>query len=59
MRCICPHCAEVIFQDNDADGSNYCPNCRRLFRMPPARPVPIWILGVLVVMMANWLTLCR
>ncbi len=50
MRCTCPHCAEVSFQDKDDDGLSYCPNCHKLFR--PTKPVLPWILGVLTVLMA-------
>jgi hypothetical protein len=50
MRCVCPHCTEVSFQDNDANGLSYCPNCHKLF--PSAKPVPPWILGVLTVLTA-------
>ena len=61
MRCTCPNCAEVSFQDYDADGLSYCPNCHKLF--PRAKPMPPWILGVLTVLtvalMANWLMLLR
>lgn len=57
MRCTCPHCAEVFVQDRNVDGLNYCTNCQNLFLIPPAKPVPTWILGVLTFLMADWLVL--
>jgi hypothetical protein len=59
MRCTCPNCAGVLLQDRNADGLNYCTNCGSLFVIPPTRPLPPWILGVLTVMIANWQLLCR
>jgi hypothetical protein len=59
MRCTCPICAEVLVQNRNVDGLNYCMHCQNLFLVPPPRTVPTWILGVLTVMMANWQMLCR
>ena len=54
MRCDCPHCSYVVRQDRNVEGLNYCPNCKRLFLVPPAEGVAPWILGVVAVLMAHW-----
>ena len=54
MRVYCPHCNEQITQRRNYEGPNFCPACQRLFLLPPERPVPPWILGVVVVLMGNW-----
>jgi hypothetical protein len=54
MRCICPQCANVLDQDRNTDGLNYCPNCRNLFLIAAPRPVPPWVLGVVTVLLMNW-----
>jgi hypothetical protein len=56
MQCNCPHCAEVIEQDWNADGLNYCTKCQKLFLVPSA--VPAWILGILIFLAGCWLVLC-
>ncbi len=53
MRCTCPLCSNVQLQDRNADGLNFCTNCQSLFLIPPERQVPVWILGVVTVLMAN------
>ncbi len=57
MRHICPHCAEVLSQENDPVGLNYCANCHRIILVPPAKPVPTWGLVLLLVLMAVLLVL--
>jgi hypothetical protein len=59
MRYTCPHCAEVLVQDRNTDGLNYCTHCRNLFLIPPVKPAPTWILGVLTFLTANWQVLLR
>jgi len=53
MRCTCPNCAEVVEQDREAQGLNYCTSCRTLFYVPTTEPVPTWILGVLTFLLAK------
>ena len=53
MRCNCPICLHLVIQDRYRERLNFCPNCRSLFVMPSKR-MPSWILGVLVVLTANW-----
>jgi ribosomal protein L37AE/L43A len=52
MRCLCPHCSQLLVQDRNESGINFCPNCQKLFH--GIEVVPPWILGVLVVLMATW-----
>jgi hypothetical protein len=54
MRANCPYCANRVVQSKNADGPNFCPECRKLFFVPEDRQTPPWILGVLVVLVANW-----
>ena len=53
MRCLCPHCFEVVAEDKSGSGINFCPYCQTLFKAIK-KEMPPWILGVLVVVMANW-----
>jgi hypothetical protein len=57
MRCNCPNCAQVIVQDRNFEGLNYCTNCRQLFFVPE-RKVPGWIWGVLTLMVVNLQRMC-
>ena len=56
-RFECPFCSQRFVQDENPDGPNFCPTCRRLFLVQCFRKVPAWILGVVVVLMARWLAL--
>ncbi len=53
MRCICPYCSKVTRQARNLSGPNFCPHCHGLFNIRPPEKIPPWILGVLVVMVAN------
>jgi hypothetical protein len=53
MRTNCPQCQAVVVQKKNRDGPNFCPNCRRLFYACNDRTVPTWILGILVILLAN------
>lgn len=59
MRCNCPHCAQLVRQDENVEGLNYCTKCQRLFLVPPKEKLPPWILGVLVVLTGNWQLISR
>ena len=59
MKLTCTHCGELVEQDRNREGLNYCTNCRRLFLVPPEPRVPPWILGVLVVLIINCKLLCH
>jgi len=48
VKCTCPDCGELVKQDRNMDGLNYCTNCRKLFLVPSDSKVPLWIFGVLV-----------
>ncbi len=54
-RYQCPFCSQRFVQQENLEGPNFCPTCRRLFLVPRPRPVPPWILGVVVILLANWL----
>jgi hypothetical protein len=49
----------LVRQDENVEGLNYCANCQRLFLMPAKAKLPPWILGVLVVLTANWQLMCH
>jgi ribosomal protein L37AE/L43A len=53
MRCLCPHCSQLVVQDKSENGINFCPYCQELFAGVEIKLSP-WILGVLVVLMATW-----
>ena len=54
MRVHCPYCNERVVQAKNSDGPNFCPECRKLFYVPEENKMPSWILGVLVILVANW-----
>jgi len=62
MRCLCPHCFQVVVQDKSENGINFCPHCHELFE-GIALKKPTWIVGVLampVVLLTNWqIMLCH
>jgi hypothetical protein len=50
----CPYCKGRVIQPKNWDGPNFCPACQKLFYAPEDPKVPPWILGVLVILVANW-----
>ena len=54
MSVHCPYCDQRVTQRRNEEGPNYCAQCNKLFSLPPDRPVPPWILGILVILTANW-----
>jgi hypothetical protein len=54
VKCTCTNCGEVLMQDVNPEGLNYCPKCRSLFLVPPEPKMPTWIWGVVVFLIANW-----
>ncbi len=54
MRVHCPYCNGRVKQSVNWDGPNFCPTCQKLFYASDAPKMPPWILGVLVVLVANW-----
>jgi hypothetical protein len=59
MRCICPYCSQMVIQLKNLDGPNFCQYCGKLFFAPKPENVPPWVLGVVVVLMANWQIMYR
>lgn len=59
MRCQCPYCSEWVVQNRNLDGPNFCQKCKKLFVAPQPEKMPPWILGVVVILMANWHILYR
>jgi hypothetical protein len=47
----------LVVQDRNEDGVNFCPYCRKLFEGIEEKVLP-WILGVLLVLTANWQIQC-
>ncbi len=56
-RFECPFCSQRFVQDENPEGPNFCPTCRRLFLVQPSRKVPEWVLGVVVILLARWLAM--
>ena len=54
MRVHCPYCDERVVQARNLDGPNFCPKCQKLFYAPEEPKLPPWILGIVVILMANW-----
>jgi hypothetical protein len=54
MQIHCPYCDGFVKQEKNPDGPNFCPECRKLFYVPEEPMMPSWILGVLVILVANW-----
>jgi hypothetical protein len=43
----------MVVQTMNRDGPNFCEKCNCLFYAPEERKMPAWILGVLVILVAN------
>jgi hypothetical protein len=54
MHVHCPYCDGRVMQYKNPDGPNFCPVCQKLFYVPEEPKMPPWILGVLVILVANW-----
>ena len=54
MRCRCPYCANRFWQTRNTEGAQFCRRCHQLFVAPPEEKTPSWVLGVVVILMANW-----
>lgn len=59
MRVLCPNCNRRVVQARNPDGPNFCPECQKLFYAPEEAKTPPWILGVLVILVANWQMMCQ
>ncbi len=59
MHVQCPHCRMLVEQSKNRDGPNFCENCFCLFYVPEERKMPPWILGVLVILVANLQIMCQ
>ena len=54
MECTCTNCGELVSDDQNLDGRNYCINCGKFVEVPSKPKVPTWMWGVVVVLLANW-----
>jgi hypothetical protein len=54
MNAQCPYCNGHVKQVRNSDGPNFCPDCQKLFYVPEEPKMPPWILGVVVILMADW-----
>jgi hypothetical protein len=54
MRYHCPKCEHFVVQAKNREGPNFCTRCGNLFYAPSDPTLPPWILGVLVILTANW-----
>lgn len=59
MAVNCPICSQRIAQSRNREGPNYCTVCGKLFYVAEEPPMPPWILGVLVILVANWQIMSR
>jgi hypothetical protein len=59
MRVKCPNCNQAVVQAKNWEGPNFCSNCQTLFYLPEEPKLPPWILGVLVILVANWQIISR
>ncbi len=56
MPYLCPRCRPLGVQVRNRSGLNCCEKCGSLFYVPPERSLPLWILGVLIILAINcWL----
>jgi hypothetical protein len=59
MPYLCPRCCPLGVRGRNRSGLNCCEKCGSLFLVPPGRSLPLWILGVLVILAANYLLAIR
>jgi len=53
VRCRCPHCSGWVVQLANRFGPTTCPHCLRCFEVPRPQGTPLWIWGVVVVLVAT------
>ncbi|MFZ1932355.1 MAG: hypothetical protein WCB27_03120 [Thermoguttaceae bacterium] len=53
MPVQCPQCRTTVAQSKNRDGPNFCENCFCLFYAAEEPKMPPWVLGVLVILVAN------
>ena len=56
-RFRCPFCSQRFDQDQNPEGPNFCPTCRRLFLVQLPPQMPVWVLGIVVIVMVCWLSM--
>jgi hypothetical protein len=49
----------LVNKGPNAQGLQYCTNCRTLFVAAPQRKTPPWIFGVLAILLAHWQIICH
>ncbi len=54
MKRTCTNCGELVSQDQNLDGHNYCINCGEFYLVSAESKMPTWVWGVVVVLMLNW-----
>ena len=53
MNVRCPVCGNKVTQTKNRDGPNFCEHCFCLFYTPEERKLPPWVLGIVVILVAN------
>jgi uncharacterized Zn finger protein (UPF0148 family) len=59
MHTQCIYCHADVVQAKNREGPNFCPVCQRLFEVPEEPKLKPWILGILVILVANLQILCQ
>ena len=58
MPSLCPRCRPLDVRFRNRGGLNYCEKCGSLFFERPERSVPLWVLGVLMILAVHcWLVM--
>ena len=53
LRCLCPRCYCLVVESASASTLIVCSRCGHKFRPLAQEKVPLWVFGVLLVMVAN------
>jgi hypothetical protein len=53
LRCLCPRCSCLVVESASASTLIVCSRCGYKFRPFAQEKIPLWVLGVLVVLTAN------
>ena len=53
LRCRCPRCSYLVVETATESSLLACPRCCHRFRPSGQKEVPLWVLGVLAVLLVN------
>ncbi len=53
LRCRCPRCSYLVVEVATISTLLVCPACCHKFRPSAQKKIPLWVMGVLVILVVN------